>query len=716
MALAPGASAGRVTRTAPLRCRRRTPERRAGRVVPTSGLDRGPDEPTTLEQPVVPAARGPRAARGRGARGRRAPAPGAAIAALAGGPPSRRAGAAAVRRRGRRDGRGVPAPRRGIRRPCDREPPTADRHTTAEEPPVPTEVDEAPRAHPGHPARRATRPRGCTTHRRPPRAASDDGDDDVDGRRPPSRRRRGHGRCRRRGRRCRRRRRPRHGRRAGRRPGPAGRRQGLRAQPRHHPARAHRATSRRPAPLVPAEPLTKDESKLALGIVVGFVVLALVIGIYGRLADRLRHRLGVDAAPPPRPARRPWPRPRRPPRQPDGVGEPAGGAAEPLAILKVEAYDPEGDGEENNNLTPKIYDGDKGTGWFSENYRSDSFGGLKKGLGVIVDLGPNKKPQTVELDIPQRSRRRGLRRAGQPPRGRHEDRREGDGRRHGDLRRAGRRQRPVHRRVVHRALRRRRRQAPRLARRGRRHRLTPEPAMLDDLSALTDRELLQRHVDGDGGAAFGELFRRHRDRMYAVALRTTSNRELAADAVQDAFISAFRRADAFRGEAAVTTWLHRIVVNACLDRLRREKVSVRRAGRPRRARPARPARPPRVGRDPPRRARGPGPAARGPADGPGARRHARPAGRRGGPGARRGRGHREVALLPRPRGARGDARWARRGGRAAAAPRASPTRHPFQARRNRRGPRDVPPAARPLRPAPTRPRHHRPEGTSRRTS
>ena len=103
--------------------------------------------------------------------------------------------------------------------------------------------------------------------------------------------------------------------------------------------------------------------------------------------------------------------------------------------------------------------------------------------------------------------------------------------------------------------------------------------MLDDLSTLPDAELLQRHVAGDGGAAFGELFRRHRDRMYAVALRTTANRELAADAVQDAFISAFRRADAFRGEAAVTTWLHRIVVNACLDRLRREKAtSVRRAG------------------------------------------------------------------------------------------------------------------------------------------
>jgi RNA polymerase sigma-70 factor (ECF subfamily) len=100
--------------------------------------------------------------------------------------------------------------------------------------------------------------------------------------------------------------------------------------------------------------------------------------------------------------------------------------------------------------------------------------------------------------------------------------------------------------------------------------------MPEDLSELTDRELVERHVAGDGGAAFGELFRRHRDRMYAVALRTTAHRELAADAVQEGFISAFRRADAYRGEAAVTTWLHRIVVNACLDRLRRERMPLRR--------------------------------------------------------------------------------------------------------------------------------------------
>jgi RNA polymerase sigma-70 factor, ECF subfamily len=86
-----------------------------------------------------------------------------------------------------------------------------------------------------------------------------------------------------------------------------------------------------------------------------------------------------------------------------------------------------------------------------------------------------------------------------------------------------------------------------------------------------DRALLQAHVDGDA-EAFGVLFQRHRDRLWAVALRTTGDPEEAADALQDALIAAFRRAGSYRGDAAVTTWLHRIVVNACLDRLRRRKV------------------------------------------------------------------------------------------------------------------------------------------------
>jgi RNA polymerase sigma-70 factor (ECF subfamily) len=86
----------------------------------------------------------------------------------------------------------------------------------------------------------------------------------------------------------------------------------------------------------------------------------------------------------------------------------------------------------------------------------------------------------------------------------------------------------------------------------------------------TDAELLAAHVAGDP-EAFGDLFARHRNRLWAVALRTAGGPEDASDALQDAMISAFRRAGSFRGEAAVTTWLHRIVVNACLDQHRRRR-------------------------------------------------------------------------------------------------------------------------------------------------
>jgi RNA polymerase sigma-70 factor (ECF subfamily) len=98
----------------------------------------------------------------------------------------------------------------------------------------------------------------------------------------------------------------------------------------------------------------------------------------------------------------------------------------------------------------------------------------------------------------------------------------------------------------------------------------PAPANTDELSGRTDFELLQAHVDGDPDA-FSVLVRRHQDRLWAVALRTMRNPEDAADALQDAYIAAFRRAATFRGDAQVTTWLHRVVVNACLDRLRRNR-------------------------------------------------------------------------------------------------------------------------------------------------
>ncbi|MCH1865709.1 RNA polymerase sigma factor SigM [Nocardioides sp. CFH 31398] len=86
-----------------------------------------------------------------------------------------------------------------------------------------------------------------------------------------------------------------------------------------------------------------------------------------------------------------------------------------------------------------------------------------------------------------------------------------------------------------------------------------------------DRALLAAHVAGDPDA-FGVLVARHRDRLWAVALRTTGEPEEAADGLQDGLVAAYRRAGSYRGDAAVTTWLHRVVVNACLDRLRARRV------------------------------------------------------------------------------------------------------------------------------------------------
>lgn len=94
---------------------------------------------------------------------------------------------------------------------------------------------------------------------------------------------------------------------------------------------------------------------------------------------------------------------------------------------------------------------------------------------------------------------------------------------------------------------------------------------MSTVAELSDAELLTAHVDGNP-TAFSALFQRHESQLWAVALRTVRNPSDASDVLQDAMVSAFRRADSFRGDAAVLTWLYRIVVNAGLDRLRRNKV------------------------------------------------------------------------------------------------------------------------------------------------
>ncbi len=85
-----------------------------------------------------------------------------------------------------------------------------------------------------------------------------------------------------------------------------------------------------------------------------------------------------------------------------------------------------------------------------------------------------------------------------------------------------------------------------------------------------DRALVGRLRAGDD-AAYEELVRTHGGRMLAVARRFLRSEDDARDAVQDAFLNAFRSIDRFEGNAKLSTWLHRIVVNACLMRLRTKR-------------------------------------------------------------------------------------------------------------------------------------------------
>jgi RNA polymerase sigma-70 factor (ECF subfamily) len=86
----------------------------------------------------------------------------------------------------------------------------------------------------------------------------------------------------------------------------------------------------------------------------------------------------------------------------------------------------------------------------------------------------------------------------------------------------------------------------------------------------SDAELLVAHVAGDR-YAFEELFHRHHRQLHRLARVSSRTPEDAADALQDAMLSAHRNAPRFRHDASVSSWLYRIVVNACLDRLRRNK-------------------------------------------------------------------------------------------------------------------------------------------------
>jgi len=152
-----------------------------------------------------------------------------------------------------------------------------------------------------------------------------------------------------------------------------------------------------PLPLLPGWSIqapSRDQSKLVVMIVAGFVALALVVAYFGTRG------LGGSIS-------LPGPTPRNtqtavaPSATAAPTGEPTGSVAgAPIAILSATGFDPQGDGQENNLQAARVYDGNLATAWSSEGYGSVNFGGLgKKGLGVRLDLGQPTSVSQVIIDL-----------------------------------------------------------------------------------------------------------------------------------------------------------------------------------------------------------------------------------------------------------------------------------------------------------------------------
>ena len=90
-------------------------------------------------------------------------------------------------------------------------------------------------------------------------------------------------------------------------------------------------------------------------------------------------------------------------------------------------------------------------------------------------------------------------------------------------------------------------------------------------TVTTDEIIVERALTGDA-EAFGMIVRRWERRIFALAYGMLGREEDARDATQETFFAAFRNLRGFRGEAKVSSWLHRIAVNQCITRQRRSKV------------------------------------------------------------------------------------------------------------------------------------------------
>lgn len=89
--------------------------------------------------------------------------------------------------------------------------------------------------------------------------------------------------------------------------------------------------------------------------------------------------------------------------------------------------------------------------------------------------------------------------------------------------------------------------------------------LLSMVMGLSDADLVQRFKEGDR-SAFAEIVRRYQDRVYSLCLRWMSDEQIAQEVAQDVFIALFRALGRFRGDARLSTWIYRVVINHCKNR------------------------------------------------------------------------------------------------------------------------------------------------------
>jgi hypothetical protein len=160
-----------------------------------------------------------------------------------------------------------------------------------------------------------------------------------------------------------------------------------------------------PLPMLPPETAaapTRDQSKLVMVIIAGFLAVVTLIGFWG--VSRIGSGMVSGATAKPTVTVTGAPTTVTPGSTPSAStsasASPSESAGEPIAILQATGFDPEGDSKERNSEAPRVYDGKTSTAWTSEGYASSNLGGLKTGVGVLLDLGQPARVKEVVLTLP----------------------------------------------------------------------------------------------------------------------------------------------------------------------------------------------------------------------------------------------------------------------------------------------------------------------------